>query len=180
MEYAILILSLISGAIFRRWWGGWFSPNATLKRIIGFILPLTVCFFVFGINWLTLIIPSFILFGWLMPYHGYGISMGRWPNHPLWSCILVMLAQYGGLTVIAGIVWEIMSKGTGGLIYAPIGCIIPFAYYASWELWERFKLKSWGEYPEGNWFVDGAGSYSELMLGALLIGGIPLAHIIAG
>ena len=110
-----------------------------------------------------------------MPYHGYGISMGTDERHPLWACICVMLAQYGGLTVLAGIVWELILNNSGGLYYAPRGCIAPFSYL----LFSRVSVTPWGEYPKGNFFVDGYGAYAELTLGAILIGGIPLAHTLA-
>ncbi len=183
MEYAILILSLISGSIFRRWWGGWYQPDSTIKRLVGFLLPFTVCFILFSPSWhnlfLSVVVASFVSFGWMMPKHGYGISMGRWPDHPLWACIIVMLLQYGSLTVLAGIVWEYITPHSGGLYYAPMGCMVSLAYYVFNELWDHLKLKPWGEYPQGNVFIDGAGSYAELTLGAILIGGIPLAHILA-
>ena len=175
MEYAITIISIISGGLFRRYWGGWFSPDATAKRIIGFLLPLVICLYVFGMNWLCLIIPSFVLFGCLMPLHGYGISMGTDPKHSTIACISVMLAQYGLLTLAAGIVWECFLKHSGGLFYAPMGCIIWAGYYLPLKL----CVKSWGEYPKGNWFIDGHTCYGELILGATLIGGIPLAHLLA-
>ena len=175
MEYTAIILSALSGALFRRWWGGWFSPNAILKRIIGFLLPLIVCFYVFGLSWLCLIIPSFILFGWLMPFHGYGIGMGSFPDHPLWACIVVMLAQYGLLTLAIGVVWHSLSPQSGGLYYAPSGCIVFVGYF----IMSMIDVKNWGEYPIGNWFIDGYTCYGELILGAVLVGGIPLAHLFA-
>lgn len=179
MEYLIFIFYLFLGAIFRRLWGGWFNPNDAIKRIIGFLIPLSICIFIFKTSWLDLIIPLLVLFGWLMPYHGYGIAMGRDKNHPLLSCIIVMIIQYGFVTACSGIFWEILLPKTGGLIYIPLGCMVSFAYYISWKVWEKFGFKAWGEYPKGNVFIDGPCAYAELMLGAILIGGIPLAYILA-
>lgn len=173
MEYAILALSLISGAIFRRWWGGWFQPNATLKRIIGFILPLVVCFLVIGNSYLAIAMSAIILFGWLMPHHGYGMGMGFDGNRKTLSCILVMLAQYGGLTVLAGVMWELIKVHSGGLYYAPMGCIIWLGYYLSWFVCRKFDIKQTS-------FADSPTCYGELFLGAILVGGIPLARLIAG
>lgn len=176
MEYAILTLSLVSGAIFRRWWGGWFHPNGLLKRVLGFILPLAVCFVVLGNSYLALALAAIILFGWLMPYHGYGIGMGSNPDHPLWACLLVMGLQYGLLTTLAGKVWEYMLPHSGGLYYAPMGYVICLGYYIS----SKIGVKPWGEYPHGNWLIDGYTCYGELILGAVLVGGIPLARLIGG
>jgi len=47
-------------------------------------------------------------------------------------------------------------------------------------VFSKINVRPWGEYPKGNWFIDEYTCYAELILGATLIGGIPLAHIIAG
>lgn len=173
------VASIILGAIYRRFKGGWCDINSTVLRVVGFLIPLTICLVLGFPVILSVALASFVTFGFLMPKHGYGIAMGRDPAHPLYACIIVMLAQYGGLTLLAGIVWEVIEKGTGGLFYAPMGCIIPLGYWGAWKLWERLKLKPFGEYPKGNWFADEPTAFGECILGGILVGGIPLAHFLA-
>jgi len=163
---------LIIGGLFRRYWGGWYQPNGILKRVMLVMIAVLTCYLRFGMSWIVLAIAPFIVFGFLMPKHGYGISMGRYEPHPLWACITVMTAQYLGLTALAGITWEFIQPNTGGLIYAFMGALVPLGYYLSWIVWERFNLKPWGEYPKGNVFIDGPCAYAELILGATLLGGI--------
>jgi hypothetical protein len=137
------------GGIFRRWWGGWHSPNGTVKRVAGFVLPLIICAVIFKLSWLSLIIPSLVLFGWLMPGHGYGIGMGSNADHPRWACLLVMGLQYGGLTATIGVAWNLLAPGTGGLIYAPLGLLVPFGYWTMNVLWSKCNWKPWGNTQRG-------------------------------
>jgi len=173
MEYAILILSLVLGSIYRRMKGGWCNINSTVLRVSGFLTPLSICLLCGFPAVLSVVLSSFVTFGWLMPYHGYGMGMGFDGNRKTWECILVMLAQYGGVTLLAGIAWELIQPHSGGLYYAPMGCIIWLGYYLSWFVCKRFDIK-----PTS--FTDSPTCYGELILGAVLVGGIPLAHILAG
>lgn len=175
MEYSGLILSFVIGGLYRRAKGGWCNINSTVLRIVGFLIPLTICFLLSFSIVLSISISSFVTFGWLMPKHGYGIGMGSNKDHTLLACIAAMLAQYGLLTILAGIVWEYIMPHSGGLYYAQMGCIIWLGYFIP----SRMKIKSLIEYPKGNWFIDGYTCYGELILGAVLVGGIPLANIIA-
>ena len=173
MEYAILIISFVSGALFRRWWGGWLSPLSCFKRLMGFLLPLFITYVSTGNSYLSILMSGFVLFGWLMPFHGFGMGMGRWPKgRPLWLSYSVMTFQYGGLTLLSGLAWSWLVPNTGGLIYASIGCIIPLGYLVAWNLWETLEIKK-------TFFIDSPTAIGELFLGAVLIGGIPLSYTIA-
>lgn len=160
----------VIGSIFRRFWGGWFAPAGWLKRVLGLILPLGVCFIHNGVEaWrFNLIASGLVLFAWLMPFHGYSLNMGRDPARPLWKCILVMGGQYGGVTTVIGVTAFFMLGH--GLLYIPFGFAVPFFYWLGWKI-----LPNGGklfEYPKGNCFIDGATCIGELGLGALILGGL--------
>lgn len=167
----MIILTAIIGALFRRWWGGWLSPNSTVKRIVGFIISILTAYLTLGMSWVVLPITAILMFCWMMPKHGYGMSMGRYGDHTLVKCILAMSAQYGSSTLISGLIWEYFTPHTGGLIYCLFGFIIPIGYYMSNQLWDKYN-------PQKNKFIDGACAYGELILGASLLGGIPLSNAI--
>lgn len=162
----MILLSFISGALFRRWWGGWLSPNGTVKRIVGLLLPLVVGYYVFGLHWLTAAYAALIMLAWLMPFHGYGISMGADLAKPRWKCLVVMGLQYGLITAIVGALWYFGYGGLGGLFYAPLGATVALGYLVPRLIWpDGFN---------GNSFIDSPTAISELWLGGILIGGLPL------
>lgn len=162
----MIVIKALYGAILRRVWGGWCSPNNLAKRVIVGISALVASYLAYVAIWPTIIVAAGTLFCFLMPKHGYGISMGKDPNHPLWACLLVMFAQYGVASVI---LWAIL-KFVFGVLYLPLGIFVPVIYYVSSRLWKN----EWqfGEYPKGNVFIDGSGAVSELFLGAILFSSI--------
>jgi len=172
------LIGAIYGALFRRSWGGWFSPCSAGKRILGFFIPFFMGLWCFGVEkqdvMLSVFMAAIVSLGWMMPLHGYGIAMGRDERRPLWACLCVMTAQYGCLTLLGGVVAWCVTKCTGALLYAPLGFFVAPAYWLAWEAWERLEMKPFLEYPKGNWFMDGPTSLGELVLGAVLVGGIAL------
>lgn len=166
----MILITCIIGALFRRFWGGWLFSNSFIKRVLGFVLPLSVCFIHNGTEaWaFNMLASGIVLFAWLMPYHGYALNMGRDPERPLWKCVLVMGGQYGGVTTAIGIL--AFSLLGHGLLYIPVGFAVPFFYLIGWNVFP--KGANIFEYPKGNVFIDGAGAFSELCLGALILGGL--------
>lgn len=163
----VISISLIPVfSLFRRWWGGWFAPNSAVKRIVGFLLPFVAALYTTEHLIVSFIIGIICLVAWLMPYHGYGISMGRDPVKPLWKCILVMGFQYGlASLVICGV-----KFGFGYGFGIPLGFLVPFGYWIGWKIFPDGA--NIGEYPEKNVFIDGAGAIGEFFLGALMGGTI--------
>jgi len=166
----MMFIASIIGAVFRRMWGGWLFSNSFVKRIVGLILPLAVCFIHNGVQeWkFNLFASGIVLFAWLMPYHGYSLNMGRDPARPLWKCVLVMSGQYGGVTTAVGLLAFFMLGH--GLLYIPFGFAVPFFYWLGWKIFPNGANIL--EYPKGNVFIDGAGSIGEFGLGALILGGL--------
>lgn len=163
------LLAFISGALFRRWWGGWLSPNGTVKRIVGFLLPLMVGLWVWGLHWLPFAYAACLSLAWLMPSHGYGISMGADANHPertMLQCILVMGLQYGAISCAVAAFWWFGYHHSAALLYAPLGLTVAISYALA-------RLA----FPNGVQFgsmIDSPAAIGELWLGGILLGGVPL------
>lgn len=87
--------------------------------------------------------------------------MGRHPStQPAWLCFLVMLLQYGGTAAIGCFVMSMF-----GLVYLPLGVLVPIAYYVAWKIWDKKQI-TFGS------FLDGPTAYAELVLGACMFGGL--------
>jgi len=151
MEHAIIALI---GAVMRRVWGGYLSPNSLVKRVLTCLLAIGCAFYQYGEVVPSLIMGGIILFAFLMPYHGFGIAMGRNPTtRPAWLCLLVMALQYGGISLVGT-----LAMGYFGHIYLPLGFLVPVAYWVAVEVFER-KAYVYGS------FLDSKTAYAELAFG---------------
>lgn len=165
------------GALFRRIWGGWFAPNAILKRVAGYVLAGFVGWYVFGFTgmaeFVMLIMGTcwwFDIQGVKFLSHGWSQGMGfGWPR-PWWQCFLSMTVRYGlYCTWPIGLVWG----GHSGSAYAAMCIIPPIGYTLSWMFLQ--KLPKWCCIKPNNCAFDGATTYGECILGATIVGGLPLA-----
>lgn len=155
MEQAItIIICAAIGGLFRLYWGGWTGPDNLAKRIIGFLLPLNVAFYCLGVSYLSLAFAGLILFAWLMPFHGFGISMGADPKRPLWACIVVMAAQYSAVTIA-------FAALSGLWFYSLMGVCVMLGYLVP-------RRMNWPPHT----------SYGEVFMGVCLIGGLPASILI--
>ena len=172
------------GALFRRIWGGWFSPNAILKRVVGYLLAAFVAWYVFG--WTAMGYITTIIMGtcwWFdLPYikflsHGWSQGMGFGWHRPWWQCFLSMTVRYGlYCTWPVGLCWTLFYGGYAGAAYAAMCIIPPIGYTLSWMFLQT--LPKWGCTKPDNCAFDGATTYGECILGAVIVGGLPLAAAI--
>lgn len=172
-----MILTIIS-LLFRRYWGGWFKPNPIIKRILAFLLPFCQLFFMTRNSYIALFVSIVILLAFLNNFHGEGMRMGRGGKPSLLNCILIMGGSYGAYMTIAGLIWSYFSDNYWYCLLGCFGFLTPLGYIIGWTLWERLKLKPFGEYPKNNVFIDGATSIGELWLGYCLLGSLPTIHYI--
>lgn len=171
MEYAVLVAAIVLGAIFRRWWGGWLSPNSTLKRIVGFILPFVFTWIITKNSYAALWVAVCIEGLWLNSFNSEGFDMGRNQSKPLWYCIAVMGGTNGAYTAMAAAGLAYLTGHYMALFYALTGFLTPLGYLFGW--WVNDHIK-----PKWNSFIDGAGSFGELFLGAISIGGLCLFYLV--
>ena len=149
----------IIGAVMRRVWGGYLSPNSLVKRVLTCLLAIGCAFYQYGEVIPSLIMGAIITFTFLMPYHGFGISMGRNPmTRPAWLCLIVMALQYGGISLVGTFAMRYF-----GHVYLPLGFLVPVAYWVAGEVFEH-KAYVYGS------FLDSKTAYAELVLGAIAFG----------
>ena len=157
----LIAIQAILGGLMRRWWGGWTTPDNTVKRVVVPLVAVCVGLMQYGPSFSAPVVAAYVTFCFLMPHHGFAAQMGRDPKHPLWACLLVSFAQYG-LTAIAmsAILWYGFGK-----IFLPLGVFYPLILWGAWKVWD------WKQYRIGG-FIDGPTAIGELYLGATLLGGI--------
>lgn len=171
----MLLLALLIGALFRRYWGGFVAHwgKGAIKRILGFVIGFVAAFAVTGNLIAASIIGGLILAIWLAPFglhaKGHQMQNGTDPQgreHTivgdfinLWLCYVpVMILIAGVLIFFTG----------GGLIYPFLGLLIPVAYYVA-RVYQD-KLPKIILFKSA--FIDGHTTIGELALGAIVIGGL--------
>jgi hypothetical protein len=196
----MIFLEIIFGALFRRWWGegnggplGWPGEDykALLKRLLGFLLPLVVTLLETNVGLLPALLMAIIIgIGWLAPIspgHAYGTWMidghDRYNReHTVMGDFLAMWKVYFiGVTLPVGLLWYLMGSDLSGFAYALLGLLIPAGYYAPKKLYESLGLNSdaaienkfFGR-PIARAFLGGHTVIGEMVLGAILIGGLGL------
>lgn len=166
----MIINSLISGALFRRWWGGWFHPKHWVKLPLGFVLPFYYSFYASGDWHVAGIISFFSGLAFLNTFHGEGMNMGRnYPTGPSTKdCILIMGGSYSIYFLLMGLCLFIDTSAWQSIFVMFSGFLIAFGYLFSYWLWETLNLSKMIEYPKGNVFIDGPTSIGEFFLGAIV------------
>lgn len=154
MEYALIA---IYGAFLRRWWGGWLNPNSTLKRAVVAVVALSWAYIQYQSFWPSLIAGGITIYCFMMHDHGYGMGMGYDGKRPLWKCLAVMTAQYGG----AGLTGFLALRYGFNEVFLPLGFVVPFGYWAAWAVWRKYQY-SYGR------IIDGPTAIGEMILGACL------------
>lgn len=178
------LLESAVGAVFRRWWGGWFAPSHFMKLLAGFVFPLSIVWGgtenSYAALWVALCVEGL----WLNTFNSEGFDMGRNPSKPLRHCILWMGGTNGAYTTLAASGLAFFTGHYFTLLYALTGFLTPLGYLLGWWLYEHVIGKNesgnWkpigycGLNPDGkpNYFIDGPGSIGELCLGALALGGL--------
>lgn len=165
MTLAFLLFA-VTGALLRRWWGGWFAPDSGTKRIV--VVGVAFMLSVLMTSSLSAAMPitALVSLGFLMPKHGYGIAMGRM-GKPLIDCLVMMTGQY---TLLGCLMF--LTMWAWGHTYMSFVVLTPLIYWAAWEVWERTGRWKLGEWPPGNFLIDGPTSLGELFIGASLFAGM--------
>ena len=176
----LTILATISGALFRRVWGGFCAPHAAAKRVAGFALPAAVMLLAGQGAWPTAWVALILGTAWMNGLHAYGQRMGRGGDPALKKCIYAMALSYGFYSGAAAFVWYLAAgHATLALLYAPAGFLAPLGYLLGWELKERLHWPDGGvclvrvrrfEDAAPNCMIDGPTAIGELWLGGSLLG----------
>lgn len=180
MLYVFAFLMVVAGALFRRWWGGWLSPNHFVKLAVAFPVALAA-----GLCGLTSITGSLlfmipIALSFLNPFHSKYMRMGRASgtqgaaNPGLVTCMLGMSLSYAFYTMVAALLASIVGREPLALLYAPAGLAVGPFYAFSWWLASTFP-KLFPRIKTGSTYLfDGPTALGEFLLGATIIGALPV------
>lgn len=181
----LTILFVVIGAVFRRYWGGaldWPKKGKdAVRRALAFIIGFSVAFLT------TSNIPVSIVFciilgciWWLQFGHGRAQDMGYGnPNGtlPRSMCFEIFWGVYGLRMAMAGVLWTAITGDHAGLIYAGLSILAPMPHYLAQVIWPYLKIDISNAKP-GDW-IDNPTCLGEFGLGALIIGGVPFAALMA-
>ncbi|MDE2099137.1 MAG: hypothetical protein KGL39_17920 [Patescibacteria group bacterium] len=185
-------IATIAGAFLRRFWGGWEQESVPevhfIKMAIVLALNMLVGIFVFLKPELGMIYGFILLAVFLNPFHAEGQRMGFAKSSPSLSrSVLIMSGSYGAFTSLAAIVFAYMTHASWPMFYAPMGFLASAGYLLGWYVLPPLfggldanngyvkKVKLGSAY-----LIDGPAASGELVLGALLVGGIPVAKALFG
>lgn len=174
------VIMVFVGVFFRRWWGGWLSPEHFVK--IGVAFPVALASGLCGLTSITgaLLFMLPVALSFLNPFHSTYMRMGRASGAPgaanpgLKTCIIGMSASYALFTVVAALFTAVIGHEPLVLLYAPAGLAAGPLYAFSWwigdklpKLFPRFKTGA-------SYFLDGPAALGECLLGATIIGTLPV------
>jgi len=166
-------LSFLSGTLFRRYWGGWLSPENWHRKALLVALAGVVAYTVTASVLASLALTGAIVYAFWFPQgHGRTQDMGYGnPNGtlPLGFCVTQFHGIYATPMQCAGLLWFLTTGQYAGLVYAFLGLLAPVGHLMA--QWLPDKIVG----PIGS-FIDNKTAVGELFLGALLIGGIPASE----
>lgn len=189
----VAFIFIILGAFFRRWWGGWENPIHILKIFVGFGLATLAGLASFKLATAALVFGGIVGASFLNPWHSKFMVMGNGGPPSLSACLIGYALSYGIPTAIAGSLIFVLFGEWTALAYIPVGGLIGPAYAFTWWLWNKVIGKdSTGAFKKfwqtgsltingvvtPQWFIDGPTSAGECLLGALLIGSMPLLSVV--
>lgn len=170
------MITIIIGALFRRFWGGWLAPPDWLRKAA--ILPVCyLCAFMVLHNQplaiFTAAVQSYAL--WNTNYgndwrHGWAQYMGSDAAHPIGRCILIFWTIYGLPMALIGLVWWLDMHSYAALLYPLFGFLTPLPYWLAHTFKADLILKD-----EPAAFINNPTCLGELGLGAIIIGGTAVA-----
>jgi hypothetical protein len=176
----IATAAFLAGAVFRRWWGGWKSPDAIAKRVMGYLLPFLVLIIPTNDWVLSGLVAAVVGTGWWIDFkgfdwlrHAYGQRMGyELGSPPLGDCYAAMATRYGSVALLAGLVMSLYRMEPEPLLYLFYGVAAPFGYVIGWFMFRTFN----DLFPKdtNDKFIDGPTAIGECWLGALMIGGLAM------
>lgn len=170
-------LAVIGGALVRRGWGGWFNlPKAAKFIIVAGAVAASAALATGNLLATALVaLPAAasVLFA---KGHGWSHGVGRVEGRPLGQCIVTLWGNYATATGVGGIGWYLAAGDVAGLIYAPMGFLVPVGYILAQWFNDIFK-PNWAPADQSR-FADGTTIIGELILGALLLSGANIANLI--
>lgn len=144
----VALAAALLGAVWRRWLGGEHNSRV-MKLSVGFVLFLGVATYSTQ-HWLSGLIVALIL----LPGFGDGVLFN--PQKPL-------IYRYGAVTLTIAL--ALVYMGHWAYWYAPVGCLVYFAYAIP-------------KYIADRWWKDGCWSCcGEVFCGAIIVGPIPLLRL---
>ena len=170
----------LSGAVFRRWWGGWQGPSHIVKVLVGYAMMILVGLFAIHNLYASLAFGAIIGTAFLNPFHSWGMGMGYDESgKSTLACVAVMGGSYGFFTVLAACAVWYLTRDMGFAWYGAAGFLVPAPYILAWIIavnrgyltdpTKMHFLKIGGE-----WFIDSPTAIGECFLGAILFS---LCHV---
>lgn len=179
----LTLLVFVVGAFFRRWWGGWLSPNHFVKLGVGFGLPALIVGYTTGNVYAALAASVAIGMSWLNPFHSdymrYGHPTDGSPNPSKLVCTLGHSLSYGAYTLLAGLAMTLVLHNWSFLYCAVGGLLTPVGYLIGWYLADKgYKLNFWT--VGTSVFIDGPTAIGELGIGGFILGALTFTTLYFG
>lgn len=116
----IAIISIILGALWRRWFGGWGGDFPRwVKLIVVVFLGGAIAFYWTRSPALAAVVGLALMAGWTAP-----AQFGKIDNDFTWP----LLARYGGVTAASALVAAVMMNDILIMLYAPVGLFACLGY----------------------------------------------------
>lgn len=180
----LTILYAIIGGVFRRYFGGWFDwpkydekafiNKNRLKKALGHVLAFILMYGLTHSLEVSIVSGLTVGLSWYM-IRGHAKSMtmgyGEWP---LWKCAANFILWYGGAMMLTGWAWVFFCHSIAGGYYALMGLLVWVPH------WMAQRFFAWvPEAPNPATFIDARTAVGEVGLGAIVYGGMALAHALA-
>lgn len=176
---ALSLNFILLGAFFRRWWGGWFAPRHWVKLPCGFLLGGIVGLAGTGSIVAALLTSVALGFAFLNPSHAYGQRMGYGGPPSFGEAFGAMAQSYGSYLMAGAGVWA-WALGNAWMFIAPLFVLlVPIAYWFAQVAWRWFGLRELVG-SGTNFMLDSPTAYGEMVLGAVLVGALPLTAAVVG
>lgn len=196
MSSLIAALCLFVGAFLRRFFGGWEADTIEHILKIGIVIGVSIIVGLFTLysSSAALAYAICMVAAFLNPFHAKGQRMGSGGPPSLLGSILWMSGSYGFVTLITGILLTFLDRSAWPLAYCLCGFLVSGPYllgryilsplFGGIDAQGNFVRPLWKTAITADgkpvWFIDSPTAIGELGLGALLIGGLPLAKALFG